>query len=72
MHVAKMDKWMCDLKHEPVFNVKHYLLLVAVVANEGVYGVTVRHPANETRVGREGDDRIALDSEKERERERER
>ena len=56
-------KCTADLEHEPVFNVKHDLLLVPVVADESVYGVAVGHPANETRVGREGDDRIALNSE---------
>ena len=45
-----------------MFNVEHYLLLLSVVSYEGVDGVTVGHPADETRVGGEGDDRVALNA----------
>ena len=50
------------LQHESVFNVEHYLLLLSVVTYEGVDGVTVGYPADETRVGGERDDRVALNA----------
>ena len=50
------------LQHESVFNVEHYLLLLSVVSYEGVDSVTVGYPADETRVGGEGDDRVALNA----------
>ena len=45
-----------------MFNVEHYLLLLSVVSYEGVDGITVGYPADETRVGGEGDDRVALNA----------
>lgn len=45
-----------------MFNVEHYLLLLSVVTYEGMDGVTVGHPADETRVGGERDDRVALNA----------
>lgn len=45
-----------------MFNIEHYLLLLSVVSYEGVDGVTVGHPADETRVGGERDDRVALNA----------
>ena len=45
-----------------MFNVEHYLLLLSVVSYEGVDGVTVGYPADETRVGGEGNDRVALNT----------
>ena len=57
------DHTLCVyLQHESVFNVEHYLLLLSVVSYEGVDGVTVGHPADETRVGGERDDRVALNA----------
>lgn len=50
------------LKHEPVLNVEHDLLLVSVVPDEGVDGVTVGHPPNQTRVRRERNDRVAFNA----------
>ena len=50
------------LEHESVLNVEHDLLLLPVVSYEGVDGVTVRYPADEARVGGEGDDRVALNA----------
>ena len=50
------------LEHESVLNVEHNLLLLSIVSYEGVDGVTVRHPADEARVGGEGDDRVALNA----------
>ena len=50
------------LQHESVFNVEHYLLLLSVVSYEGVDSITVGYPADETRVGGEGDDRVALNA----------
>ncbi len=52
------------LEHQPVLNVEHNLFLVSVVPDEGVYGVTVRHPANQARVGRQWSDRVALNAAK--------
>ena len=45
-----------------MFNVEHYLLLLSVVTYEGVDGITVGDPADETRVGGERDDRVALNA----------
>ena len=50
------------LQHESVLNVEHDLLLLSVVSYEGVDGVTVGHPADEARVGGEGDDRVAFNA----------
>ena len=45
-----------------MLDVEQDLLLLAVVPDERVQSVTVRHPANQTRVGGERDDGVALDA----------
>ena len=46
-----------------MFNVEENLLPLTVVTDEGVEGVTVRNPANQTRVSGQGDSSKAGDPE---------
>mmetsp|Transcript_17483 Transcript_17483/g.52433 ORF Transcript_17483/g.52433 Transcript_17483/m.52433 type:complete len:714 (+) Transcript_17483:377-2518(+) len=48
-------------QHQPVLHVQRHLTGVAVLADEGVQGVGVGHPADEAAVGRQGDDGVAGD-----------
>ena len=50
-------------QHEAMFNVEENLLPLTVVTDEGVEGVTVRNPANQTRVSGQGDSSKAGDPE---------
>lgn len=45
-----------------MLDVEQDLLLLAVVPDEGVQRVAVRHPANQARVGGQRDDGVALDA----------
>ncbi len=47
-----------------MLNVEHNLLFVPVVPDERVDGVTVRHPPNQARVGRQWSDRVTLNATK--------
>lgn len=49
-------------EHDAVLDVEQDLLLLPVVSDEGVQGVTVWHPANQPRVGGQGDDCVALNA----------
>lgn len=49
-------------QHDAVLDVEQDLLLLAVVPDEGVQRVAVRHPANQARVGGQRDDGVALDA----------
>ena len=46
-----------------MLNVEHNLFLVPVVSDERVDGVTVRYPANQTRVRGQWGHRISLNTE---------
>lgn len=45
-----------------MFDVEQNLFLLSVVSDEGVQGVTVGHPANQARVGGQGDHGVALNA----------
>lgn len=45
-----------------MLDVEQDLLLLAVVPDEGVQRVAVRHPADQARVGGQRDDGVALDA----------
>ena len=45
-----------------MLNVEHNLLFVPVVSYEGVDGVAVRDPPNQTRVGRQRSDGVTLNA----------
>ena len=47
-------------EHESVFNIKENLLLLSVVSDKRVQGVSVRYPANQSRVGRQWNHRKPL------------
>lgn len=49
-------------QHDAMLDVEQDLLLLAVVPDEGVQRVAVRHPANQARVGGQRDDGVALDA----------
>lgn len=49
-------------EHDAMFNVEQDLFLLSVVSDEGMQGVTVGHPANQARVGGQGDDCVALNA----------
>lgn len=49
-------------EHDAMFDVEQDLLLLPVVSDESVEGVTVRHPANKTRVSGQGDHGVPLDT----------
>ena len=63
---------MAHPEHDAVLDVEQDFLLLAVVPDEGVQRVTVRHPADEPRVGGQRYHRIPLDTEGEGESSRER
>lgn len=46
-----------------MLDVEQDLLLLSVVSDEGVQRVAVGHPADQARVGGQGDDGVALDAE---------
>ena len=49
-------------QHNPVLNIQEDLLLLAVVTDQRVKRVAMWHPANQPRVGGEGNHRESLDS----------
>lgn len=49
-------------EHDAMFNVEQNLFLLSVVSDEGMQGVTVGHPANQARVGGQGDHCVALNA----------
>lgn len=49
-------------QHDAMLDVQEDLLLLPVVPDEGMQGVTVGDPANEARVGRQRDDCVPLDA----------
>jgi len=49
-------------EHDAVLNVEQNLLLLSVVPDEGMQGVTVGHPANQAGVGGQGDHCVALNA----------
>ena len=52
------------LQHQSVLNVEHDLLLVTIVPDEGVDGVTVWYPAYQARVRGQRSHRVALNAAK--------
>jgi hypothetical protein len=50
-----------DLKHQAIFDVEKNLAALAIIPDQDVQGVAILHPAQQTGIGSQRDDRISLD-----------